>query len=316
MCPYSLRSVFFRLITPGAVFLLAFLAGGETRAADIKVNALNINTDADEDKPFFNQGLSAGVPGRLFFSRKAPSGKWDLWWAKYEAKKKALGPAELIGPQAQTNEDDLGAVATPEGRFPQYLLFTTKKDKLSPSTDIYITLREGASNPSLEKAFGPLRAIEAIATKEDEYDPWLQVSGPKSIQLFFTRKTKDGPRIHLSLGEVLGKGSLAVFGQGKVIDSLPVGFTHPTLFTDGKRMILQGPVKGGRQGVFVSQFASGQWSTPQPVAALDFADSRVGTVSPSLTRDGKTLYFATDRPGGKGGLDIYYVSVADLNLPK
>ena len=37
-----------------------------------------------------------------------------------------------------------------------------------------------------------------------------------------------------------------------------------------------------------------------------------GDRSPCLSRDGLTLYFASDRDGGKGGLDLYSVAVADL----
>jgi hypothetical protein len=37
-------------------------------------------------------------------------------------------------------------------------------------------------------------------------------------------------------------------------------------------------------------------------------------MSPCLTRDGKFLYFASDRPGsgGKGGLDLYSIATAEL----
>ena len=31
-----------------------------------------------------------------------------------------------------------------------------------------------------------------------------------------------------------------------------------------------------------------------------------------LSEDGKTLYFASDRPGGKGGLDIWSIPTAEL----
>lgn len=33
------------------------------------------------------------------------------------------------------------------------------------------------------------------------------------------------------------------------------------------------------------------------------------TAHPSVSKDGKRLYFASDRPGGKGGMDIYYVNL-------
>lgn len=44
--------------------------------------------------------------------------------------------------------------------------------------------------------------------------------------------------------------------------------------------------------------------TPLSINSKDFSSN-----APSLSRDGKTLYFASDRPGGMGGSDIWKVSV-------
>ena len=39
--------------------------------------------------------------------------------------------------------------------------------------------------------------------------------------------------------------------------------------------------------------------------SLPFNDNNYSNAHPTLTKDGKTLYFASDRPGGLGGTDIY-----------
>lgn len=46
----------------------------------------------------------------------------------------------------------------------------------------------------------------------------------------------------------------------------------------------------------------GQWSTPVP---LPFNSDDYSTGHPTVSSDGKTLYFASDRPGGLGGTDLY-----------
>jgi outer membrane protein OmpA-like peptidoglycan-associated protein len=45
------------------------------------------------------------------------------------------------------------------------------------------------------------------------------------------------------------------------------------------------------------------------VTDLPFNDEAFSNEHPVLTKDGKKLYFASDRPGGHGSFDIYYVDV-------
>jgi hypothetical protein len=60
--------------------------------------------------------------------------------------------------------------------------------------------------------------------------------------------------------------------------------------------------------IMVSERRVGRWAEPRPIA---FSDPRYSDSDPWLTPDGKTLYFifASARPGGKGGLDIYSAAV-------
>ena len=77
-------------------------------------------------------------------------------------------------------------------------------------------------------------------------------------------------------------------------------------------MYLQGSLPDRRWGIFRS-FLNGQsWSSPEPVLALNDPDAPKGDMSPALSHDGSKLYFASDRPGGKGGLDLYVVPTVQL----
>ena len=52
------------------------------------------------------------------------------------------------------------------------------------------------------------------------------------------------------------------------------------------------------------------------IEALPFNSKDYSTGSPSLSKDGKTLYFASNMPGGKGGVDIWKVTVNAGNYGK
>jgi outer membrane protein OmpA-like peptidoglycan-associated protein len=58
--------------------------------------------------------------------------------------------------------------------------------------------------------------------------------------------------------------------------------------------------------IYKAELVDGNWTN---VTALPFTSNKYSTEHPSLSKDGKTLYFASDMPGGMGGFDIYKVAV-------
>ncbi len=56
--------------------------------------------------------------------------------------------------------------------------------------------------------------------------------------------------------------------------------------------------------LFYSSFNGELWSTPKGV---HFNSKEYSVGQPSITADGKTMYFASDMPGGRGGTDLYKV---------
>ncbi|MCS7004529.1 MAG: OmpA family protein [Cytophagales bacterium] len=82
----------------------------------------------------------------------------------------------------------------------------------------------------------------------------------------------------------------------------------PTLSADGKTLIFARSTSGKRRdsleevNLFASYLVDGEWTEPEflPVNHARFWDS-----SPFLSPDGKTLIFASNRPGGYGGIDLY-----------
>lgn len=86
----------------------------------------------------------------------------------------------------------------------------------------------------------------------------------------------------------------------------------PAFSKDGKMMILARGNNGKRKGgldvdLYISRLGEGNaWSQP---ARLPISDSLAWDGSPAFSADGKTLYFASNRAGGAGGIDLYRTSI-------
>ncbi|MHB1425564.1 MAG: TolB family protein [Gemmataceae bacterium] len=291
-----------------AVLLLAVLAAIgvalSTEAADevklVKPVNLPINTKADEDDPFLS---SSGLT--LWYSGNADK-KFDILMAQRRTVRAAWGKGETPDSYIQTQVDDRGACLTRDGVYPQYLYYATLKDKDTKNYDLYVAVKQES-----RKAFTEPTPVQATNTEADEMNPWLSADGK---QLYFSRKTKDGWRVFLC------KRAKAMGAQGfdkpVPIEDLPPNFHHVTLTRDGNTMYLQGPLDGGRTGLFVSSKGAKGWSKPRALTMLNHPEAPQGDRSPSLSPDGSRLYFASDRPGGKGGFDIWAVPTAELRIPR
>ncbi|KGO85539.1 OmpA family protein [Flavobacterium suncheonense] len=65
-------------------------------------------------------------------------------------------------------------------------------------------------------------------------------------------------------------------------------------------------LKYGKVGLFKATKVDGKWTN---IKALPFNNKDYNVGNPSLSKDGKTLYFSSDMPGGIGGSDIWKVAV-------
>jgi hypothetical protein len=286
-----------------AVLLLAGLCLLPAAAADnprpLKpVNLETLNTEADEDDPHPSSNnlwlyYSANGKGKfdiMVSSRRSPNARW--------------GKGQILEGYVQTEADDRSVFVTTEYRFPQFLYYATKKDKNAKNFDIYVAVKQ---NPGADKVFAEPTPVQVVCTEADEMHPWLSADGK---ELYFSRKTKEGWRVF-----VARRASAAGpqgFGEPMLLEDLPPDFHHVTLMPDGKTMYLQGPLDKGRWGLFAATRAGKSWNKPEPLEALNDAAAPTGDRSPALSRDGSRLYFASDRAGGKGGLDLWVIDTASL----
>ena len=96
-------------------------------------------------------------------------------------------------------------------------------------------------------------------------------------------------------------GPLTISTDGTTVYFSSDSFKEASFEKDKKNKL-----KLSRNNLFVSTKDNGKWGK---VISLPFNSSEYSTSNPSLSRDGKTLYFSSDMPGSIGGVDVWKVAV-------
>lgn len=96
-------------------------------------------------------------------------------------------------------------------------------------------------------------------------------------------------------------GSLTMSTDGNTVYFTSDSFRESSFEKDKANKL-----KLGRNNLFKATKNGDSWGD---ITSLPFNSKEFSTSNPSLSRDGKTLYFSSDRPGSIGGVDIWKVAV-------
>ncbi|MCG8390258.1 MAG: OmpA family protein [Cytophagales bacterium] len=145
----------------------------------------------------------------------------------------------------------------------------------------------------------------AINTEYTEYNP--VVSADESVLAFTalrpnTGKTRSNEKFIEEINIAYNSsGEWAQPGRIEVVSNYNVGTAG--LSPDGQRMLIFIGGAANTGNLYAINKTGSEWSKPTTLG--DRVNSRSLETTGSITPDGKTLYFASNRPGGYGGMDIY-----------
>jgi len=178
-------------------------------------------------------------------------------------------------------------------------------------------IKSAKKENSLKKnvPFDP-KVVHGVSTERDEY---LAYISPDDKKCFFVRKlpVKNPDKVYASDKEkevfmIAQRDKTGVFNSGEPM-TYPFNETDDnqggcSISIDNKHLYFaMMRQEGGAQpncDIYISDFADDSWSEIRKLSANVnhpiYWDSQ-----PTIASDGLTLYFASDRPGGYGGIDLY-----------
>ena len=166
--------------------------------------------------------------------------------------------------------------------------------------------------------FNPVSVGSGINTNDDEYWPSITADGQT---LMFTRQpnisnnpdfkgvVQEDFYISYFVNDVWQKA----FNAGAPLNTIQNEGAQ-TLSSDGSYMYFTAcnrPDGLGNCDLYFSAFNNGKWSEPYNLGAP--VNTNHWESTPSISADGKTLFFSSSRPGGYGGKDIWLTRLNDKN---
>ena len=157
------------------------------------------------------------------------------------------------------------------------------------------------------------RKMPGISYSKEDYAGW---TGNPYYKLSVVESTKDGG---------LKAPSKIVDGLNNKYHNGPAYFDHNSDLVYFTRTVMKKVTKGpvnsdptsfkasevksgseyvNRLEIYSSEYGNGKWSDPAPFKYNNSENYSIG--HPTLSPDGKILYFVSDMPGGYGGSDIYF----------
>ncbi len=187
--------------------------------------------------------------------------------------------------------------------FEKYIALTGKNDERYKNAVKKISLckfRDSLINNPLDYKF--YRLDNRINTTQAEYFPTISAYDEAIV---FTRLCKQDNFMQedIYISRENNNEYQTAINISPYINTVANEGAH-CLSADGMTMIFTRCAYNGGCDLYVShKDESGFWMPPQKLPAP--VNTRYWETQPSLSPDGKTLYFVSNRPGGKGGMDIW-----------
>jgi outer membrane protein OmpA-like peptidoglycan-associated protein len=235
---------------------------------------------------------------------KAVEGKADAeTYFRYAQTLKALGKYQ----QANKQMDAFASLSPNDSRAKEHQVNPNYIPSLASKSKLF-DVAETTINSKGQSDFGALlsndNTLYFVSTRSNskKTDKW---TNQPYLDIFQSTRNADGTLSEATpvkeLNTPFHDGPVAVTSDGNVM------FFARDSHSEGQyERNKKSNVKVGQQGLYKATKVDGKWTN---VEALPFNSTSYSVTHPSLSKDGKILYFASNMPGGIGESDIWKVTI-------
>jgi len=266
-----------------------------------------VNSSAQDNQPNISaDGL------RLYFQSSRPDGQGgqDIWFATRATEDDPWGPPVNLGPEVNSSAGDGNPCIWPDGLT---LYFQSGRSGGYGRSDIWMTTRATEDDP-----WGPaINLGPPVNTADRDAGPSIL---PNGLSLYFNSDRLGVPGrsdLWLSNRVTTADSWGEPVNLGPTVNS-PDNDLHLGVSADGMALFFTSsrPVGSGPYDIWVSKWSTIDMAWDLPVNLGPVVNSLANDRQPSISTDGFTLYFSSNRSGGEGDFDLWQapiIPIVDLN---
>lgn len=260
-------------------------------------------TSAELNTPFLDGCPILSRDGKqLYLASTRPGGLGgiDIWVAERASADGPFGAPVNVGAPINSADNDFCPSPLRDGKG---FMFVSNRPGGCGGTDIYLT----RSHP-VHGWEEPVNLGCEVNSAADEAGPVLSFAEPGPPTLYFSSTRAGGPGgsdLYLSR-----KADNWTFGPAELVPGVNSADNdgQPYVRRDGLELLFFSNRPGGQGGNDIWSASrdsiTSSWSAPVNLGPN--VNSSASETRPSLSWEGTTLLFGSDRPGGEGSSDIYY----------